>query len=67
MPICKPSKKTDELYKDWLIYSPNVSCQSTGNTPPNSDSVKKPNSDAPENVCKEQLDLFFDRGGNSTS
>jgi hypothetical protein len=27
--------------------------------------VKKPNSDAPENVCKEQLDLFFDRGGNS--
>ena len=25
MPISKPSKKTDELYKGWLIYSPNVS------------------------------------------
>ena len=33
----KPSKETDELFKDWLIYSPNVSRQSTGNTPPNSD------------------------------
>ena len=25
MRICKPSKKTGELLKGWLIYSPNVS------------------------------------------
>jgi len=67
MRIQKLLEEVAELFKGWLIYSPNVSRRSTGNTPPNSDSVKKPNSDAPENVCKEQLDLFFDRGGNSTS
>ena len=35
MRTLKPSKETDERYKGWLIYSPNVSRQSTGNTPPN--------------------------------
>ena len=39
MPIYKPSKEVDELYKGWLIYSPNVSRQSTGNTPPPKDSA----------------------------
>ena len=37
MHILKPSKETDEQFKGWLIYSPNVSRRSTGNTPPNSD------------------------------
>ena len=35
MPIYKPSKKVAERYKGWLIFSPNVSRRSTGNTPPN--------------------------------
>ena len=37
MPILKPSKKTDEQFKGWLIFSPNVSRRSTGKTPPSSD------------------------------
>jgi hypothetical protein len=37
MHISKPSKKVDELYKGWLIFSPNVPRQYTGNTPPNSE------------------------------
>ena len=36
MHTLKPSKKVDELYKGWLIFSPNVSRRSTGNTPPSS-------------------------------
>ena len=46
MRIMKPSKETDELFKDWLIYSPNVSRQSTGNTPPPKDSATTPSQDS---------------------
>ena len=46
MHILKPSKKTAELFKGWLIFSPNVSRQSTGNTPPPKDSAKKPSQDS---------------------
>ena len=46
MPIYKPSKKVDELFKGWLIFSPNVSRRSTGNTPPPKDSAKKPSQDS---------------------
>ena len=53
MPILKPSKKTDELYKGWLIFSPNVSRQSTDNTPPPQDSVTTPSQDPPTNGEEE--------------
>ncbi len=46
MHISKPSKKVDELYKGWLIFSPNVSRQSTKDTPPPKDSAKKPSQDS---------------------
>ena len=42
MHISKPSKKVAEQFKDWLIFSPNVSRQSTENTPPPKDSATKP-------------------------
>jgi len=48
MPILKPSKETDKKLAGWLIYSPSVSGQSTGNTPQNSDSPEKPSSASPE-------------------
>ena len=46
MHTLKPSKKTDERYKGWLIFSPNVSRQSTDNTPPPQDSVTTPSQDS---------------------
>ena len=46
MPIYKPSKKTAEQFKDWLIFSPNVSRQSTDNTPPPKDSATTPSQDS---------------------
>ena len=52
MPIYKPSKKVDELYKGWLIFSPNVSRRSTGNPPPQ-DSVTTPSQDPPTNGEEE--------------
>ena len=45
MPILKPSKKTAEQFKDWLIYSPSVSRQSTGNPPPPQDSKEQDDKD----------------------
>ena len=36
MRIQKLLEEVAELFKGWLIYSPNVSRQSTGNTPPSS-------------------------------
>ena len=57
MPIYKPSKKTDELFKGWLIFSPNVSRQYTGNTPPNPEkelderSTSLPEADNPESTA----------------
>ena len=53
MPILKPSKEVAELYKGWLIFSPNVSRQSTGNTPPPKDSATKPSQDPPTNGEEE--------------
>ena len=46
MRISKPSKEVDELYKGWLIFSPNVSRQSTKDTPPPQDSVTTPSQDS---------------------
>ena len=46
MPILKPSKETAEQFKDWLIFSPNVSRQSTKDTPEPQDSAKKPSQDS---------------------
>ena len=46
MRISKPSKEVDERYKGWLIFSPNVSRQSTENTPPPKDSATKPSQDS---------------------
>ena len=53
MPILKPSKKTAEQFKDWLIFSPSVSRQSTGNPPPPQDSVTTPSQDPPTNGEEE--------------
>ena len=53
MHISKPSKKVDELYKGWLIFSPSVSRQSTGNPPPPQDSVTTPSQDPPTNGEEE--------------
>ena len=53
MRICKPSKKVDELYKGWLIFSPNVSCRSTGNALPQKDSATQPSQDPPTNGEEE--------------
>ena len=36
MRIQKLLEEVAELFKGWLIYSPNVSRRSTGNTPPSS-------------------------------
>jgi hypothetical protein len=49
MRISKPSHKTADLFKGWLIYSPNVSRRSTENTPPPKDSAEKPSQDPPTN------------------
>ena len=53
MHILKPWKKVDELYKGWLIFSPNVSRRSTGNPPPPQDSVTTPSQDPPTNGEEE--------------
>ena len=53
MPIYKPSKKVDELYKGWLIFSPNVSRRSTGNALPQKDSATKPSQGPPTNEEEE--------------
>ena len=53
MHISKPSKAVDELYKGWLIYSPNVSRRSTENTLPQKDSATKPSQGPPTNEEEE--------------
>ena len=54
MRILKPSKETAELFKDWLIYSPNVSRQSTGNSPPISESATTSPPSNPPQIDEEE-------------
>ena len=53
MRIQKLLEEVAELFKGWLIYSPNVSRRSTGNALPQKDSATKSSQGPPTNEEEE--------------